>query len=57
MRVRTSGPVMFIDLHILVKPDEHLEDVHRIMDNVEAAVRRLTPKADVTVHPEPWDQQ
>ncbi|RPI34932.1 MAG: cation transporter [Chloroflexota bacterium] len=53
VRVRPSGPSLFIDLHILVKADKHLREVHDITEKVEKAVHELAPDADVTVHPEP----
>jgi ferrous-iron efflux pump FieF len=51
--MRPSGPNTFIDLHILVKSNAHLDQVHTIMDKVEAAVQKRVPRSDVTVHPEP----
>jgi cation diffusion facilitator family transporter len=53
IRIRASGPSMFIDMHIMVKPDQHLDEVHAIMDRVEVTLHELVPRADITVHPEP----
>lgn len=53
IRVRTSGAHVFVDLHATFSGGRSLEDVHRQTEIIEAAVRELEPRADVTVHPEP----
>ncbi len=53
IRVRQSGPSIFVDLHITMDPQTSLEEVHRAMGKVEQAVQRLVPGSDVDVHPEP----
>jgi cation diffusion facilitator family transporter len=53
VRVRPSGPEMFVDVHILVDKDQTLEEAHELTKLVEAAIQKLAPGADVTVHPEP----
>lgn len=53
VRVRTSGPGLFIDAHVLVKPDKSMEEIHAITDKVEAAIHKIAPQADITIHPEP----
>jgi cation diffusion facilitator family transporter len=53
VRVRTSGPEIFIDAHIHVRGSTHLSHVHAIMDSAEAKIRKLAPRADITIHPEP----
>jgi len=55
IRIRYSGPVMFIDMHVLVDGRQSLAEAHRLTDTVETAVQQLVPRADVTVHPEPDD--
>lgn len=55
VRVRPSGPIMDVDLHISLAPDLSLEAVHALTDSVETAVRRVSPDAIVTVHPEPLE--
>jgi cation diffusion facilitator family transporter len=55
VRVRQSGPSMFIDAHILVEGSWTLEQTHTLTDQVEHAIHRIIPAADVTVHPEPVD--
>ena len=53
IRVRTSGAHVFVDLHATFSGGRSLEDVHRQTEIIEAVVRELEPRADVTVHPEP----
>ncbi len=53
VRIRPSGPSLFIDVHVLIKPDKPLTEVHKITENIETAIRKLAPRSDVTVHPEP----
>jgi cation diffusion facilitator family transporter len=53
IRMRYSGPVLFIDLHILVDGKQTLEQAHALTETIETAIREIAPRADVTVHPEP----
>jgi divalent metal cation (Fe/Co/Zn/Cd) transporter len=54
VRVRRSGSVLFIDLHVLVDGSQTLAEAHRLTETIEAAIREMAPDADVTVHPEPF---
>jgi cation diffusion facilitator family transporter len=54
IRLRYSGPILFIDLHVLVDGKQTLEQAHDLTETIEAAIQELAPRADVTVHPEPW---
>jgi len=54
IRVRYSGPVLFIDLHVLVDGQQTLAQAHGLTEAIEAAIHELAPRADVTVHPEPF---
>ncbi len=54
LRIRYSGPRLFIDLHVLVNGEQSLTQAHRLTDTVEAAIQEMAPGADVTVHPEPY---
>jgi cation diffusion facilitator family transporter len=54
IRVRYSGPVMFIDLHVLVDGQQTLFEAHRLTETIEGVIQRIVPAADVTVHPEPF---
>ena len=53
IRIRYSGPVLFVDLHILVDGEQTLARAHAITEEIEAAIHTIAPRADVTVHPEP----
>jgi cation diffusion facilitator family transporter len=53
VRVRMSGAECFIDLHVNVGAGQPLKVAHDLTEQVEEAVKRLTPDADVTVHAEP----
>jgi cation diffusion facilitator family transporter len=53
IRLRYSGPVLFIDLHVLVDGRQSLFDAHALTETIEGVIRQMVPDADVTVHPEP----
>jgi cation diffusion facilitator family transporter len=54
IRVRYSGAVVFVDLHVLVDGNQTLTQAHDLTDAIEAAIHQIVPEADVTVHPEPF---
>lgn len=53
VRIRHSGPHLFIDVHILVDGKKSLNDVHKLTDEIEKKLAEKIPEVDVTVHPEP----
>jgi len=53
VRVRYSGPLPFVDVHILVNGDRTLREIHDLTGEVETAIQQILPNADITVHPEP----
>ncbi len=53
VRIRTAGPGLFVDLHILADSHQSLKDAHDLTVQVEETVKRLAPSADITVHAEP----
>jgi cation diffusion facilitator family transporter len=53
VRLRYSGPVLFIDLHVLVDGGQTLAEAHQLTETIEAAISKIAEGADVTVHPEP----
>jgi cation diffusion facilitator family transporter len=55
IRIRTSGPSLFIDIHILADPTLSLEAAHRLTEQAEAAIYDLAPESDITVHAEPLE--
>lgn len=54
IRLRYSGPVLFIDLHVLVDGNQTLFAAHALTETIEGVIQQLVPGADVTVHPEPY---
>ena len=53
VRTRSSGPQLFVDVHVLVNGNQTLERAHALTEAVEEAIREVVPDADVTVHAEP----
>lgn len=53
LRIRYSGPVLFIDLHVLMDGQQTLAAAHSLTEQIEAAIQEIAPTADITVHPEP----
>ena len=53
VRLRTSGPLTFVDLSVGVEPGLSVSDGHRLAHEAEQAVASLFHGADVTVHVEP----
>jgi len=52
-RVRQSGAATFVDLTVAVDRAASLEEAHRIATDVQEAIERLVPRADVVVHVDP----
>ncbi len=53
VRVRYSGPRLFVDVHVLVNGDQSLSEAHRLTEQIEDVIRSVAPDVDVVVHPEP----
>ncbi|MBF0123005.1 MAG: cation transporter [Candidatus Omnitrophica bacterium] len=53
VRLRSSGAQIFVDMHVLMDGGKSLRDAHRLTEEIEKAIRGISPDADVTVHPEP----
>jgi cation diffusion facilitator family transporter len=53
IRLRRSGPEVFVDVALFVGRAAAFEQAHEIADRAEAAVRAVLPGADVVVHVEP----
>ena len=53
VRIRYSGPTLFVDAHVVVDGNLSLDEAHAMTEVIEAAISRIVPGADVTVHPEP----
>lgn len=53
LRTRFAGVASFIQFHIEMDPGMRLEQAHDISDEVEAAVARAFPDADIIIHADP----
>jgi len=53
IRVRYSGPILFLDLHVLMDGSQTLFQAHALTETIEGVIQQIVPHADVTVHPEP----
>ena len=53
IRIRPSGPTWFIDLHVTMNGNIHLNRAHASTELIEKAVQAVVPDSDVTVHMEP----
>jgi cation diffusion facilitator family transporter len=53
VRLRYSGPRLFVDIHVLVNGNQTLNEAHLLTEEIESTIQKIVPNADVTVHPEP----
>lgn len=53
LRTRSSGNLMFIQMHLEMDGDMALHDAHEISDAVEAKVKEAFPNAEVLIHEDP----
>ncbi len=53
VRVRCSGPEIFVDLILVVDRGESLQRSHEIACLAEATIKKEFPRADIVVHVEP----
>lgn len=56
VRVRSAGPEIFIDAHVVLEGNLSLSEAHRLTDKVEEAIKKQIPGADITVHAEPPEE-
>lgn len=57
VRVRRSGPRVFVDMIIEVDRNLSVERTHAIAEAVEARIQAITPGADVVVHTDPRESE
>ena len=57
LRTRSSGPSVFIQLHLEMDGDMLLRDAHRIGDEVMAEIEAAFPHAEVLVHQDPAGEE
>lgn len=55
VRIRRSGPEIFVDATLLVDRGTKFELAHDIATTAETGIRKVLPNADVMVHVEPGD--
>ncbi|MEZ5734552.1 MAG: cation diffusion facilitator family transporter [Novosphingobium sp.] len=53
MRTRTSGNRDFVQFHVWVDPGMSVRDAHKVMDEIEARLRREFPDIEILIHPDP----
>ena len=53
LRTRGAGPKVFIDVHCEIDGTLSLEDVHKVMDEIEQKLDQRFPNAEIVIHPEP----
>jgi cation diffusion facilitator family transporter len=53
LRARRAGAVRHVDVHLTMAPETTVARAHRLTDDIEAAIERQLPDADVVIHVEP----
>ncbi|TDA64469.1 MAG: cation transporter [Clostridia bacterium] len=53
LRTRRAGPVRYVDLHLVVPHNLHVDEVHRICEAIEREVEARFPASQVLIHVEP----
>lgn len=53
LRTRKSGSDRYVDLHLVVPRDKHIETVHSLCDRIEEDLRRALTGLHVLIHTEP----
>jgi len=56
IRLRQSGPKMFLDTTVAIPRTMLFQQAHEVMDNIEKSVRARYPDMDVIVHGEPFER-
>jgi cation diffusion facilitator family transporter len=57
VRVRRSGPRLFVDMTVGVDRNLSFEGTHAVAEAVERRVQEVSPGADVVVHTDPREQE
>jgi cation diffusion facilitator family transporter len=53
LRIRRSGPQVFVDMNISLDKSTSFEKAHLIASQVEGKIRSVLPETDIVVHTEP----
>ena len=56
LRSRLSGPITFVEFHLIVGGEMTVREAHVICDRIEAAIRKEIPRARISIHVEPEDR-
>jgi cation diffusion facilitator family transporter len=56
IRLRSSGPRLFIDVHVLMDGNLTLAQAHALTEVIEETIKNIHPESDVVVHPEPLQE-
>jgi len=55
LRTRKAGSQRYIDLHLVMPRHASIEEAHNMCDHLEKDIEEKLPRADVTIHVEPCD--
>ena len=55
LRTRRAGPFKYIDLHLVVSRDLHVDTAHKLTDHLEEDIKAKLPHTDVMIHLEPCE--
>jgi cation diffusion facilitator family transporter len=53
LRIRQSGPKIFVDLTVSLKRTLPFEQVHEVLNKIENEILKVVPNLDIIIHPEP----
>jgi ferrous-iron efflux pump FieF len=53
LRTRTAGNRDFVQFHVWVDPAMSIREAHKVMDEIEARLRREFPDIEILIHPDP----
>jgi ferrous-iron efflux pump FieF len=53
LRTRMAGPVLMVQMHVDLEPDQTLEAAHAVVVEAEARILEAFPGADILIHPDP----
>lgn len=56
LRSRKSGPMRFIDLHLVVPRDWTIEEAHQLSDSIEKEIRDTLANTQVIIHIDPCNK-
>lgn len=57
LRTRKAGPYKYIDLHLVVSKELHVDKAHKLTHHLMADIKRKLPNTDVMMHLEPCNAE